>query len=623
MLKQPMPINKIEREAIYQIRELYAQGLEDSLTASDEQQYALIKQLAAKAVFPEKPFLPPFGQDQEAAEGFHMISRFAAKEKVGRLITCGGVDDGKSTLIGRILYDTKSKAEQGAIRANPAYLRVDGSVDYALLAGMTEEEARQGITVQVSYSTFDWANTSFLMADVPGHEEYTHNMAFAAAGADTAIIMVAANKGIVPQARRHTRICYFMGIRNFIFAVNKMDIMSCRESAFRQISEEAAQMMEAYTGCECQIIPVAAKSGINIIKPSIEMPWYSGGTLLDALQQAKAPKVTQAGYFCMPIQRVCKSSQMKGAVVKKRAIQGEVICGSLSPGDGVFVYPTAQRAKVSALYRMDQAAESVCTGDPVTVELDRELDTARGYILAGEDVLDATDRIEADLLWTLDNRLAQGKRYRLQIGTATQTAAVTKICYQVDVNTGEHRYAEYITKNGLARCELCFSKQLAVTREKESRALGTLRLYDRETGALAAYGNIIHTISEEAFKRDGRDVSALERESCMGQKAGLILFYPGSDTQEAMNYTERYLLRMGFHTMQALEGGGNGNNLQHIQSLLDAGLIVLALLDAQGRGKAEDLLEARERVFDCSGYALGEDIGHMLKRIREWASGLI
>ena len=552
-----------------------------------------------------------------------MISRFAAKEKVGRLITCGGVDDGKSTLIGRILYDTKSKAEQGAIRANPAYLRVDGSVDYALLAGMTEEEARQGITVQVSYSTFDWANTSFLMADVPGHEEYTHNMAFAAAGADTAIIMVAANKGIVPQARRHTRICYFMGIRTMIFAVNKMDMISYKKQAFDQISEEIAQMMEEYAGCTCQIIPVAAKGGKNITALSAEMPWYTGNTLLGALQQPIASPDTK-GVFLMPVQRICKSSQMKGAVVKKRVIQGEAVSGSIRQGEEILVYPALKRARVSTLFCLDQKTDTIQAGDPVGLELDRELDVARGCILAGEDVLNLTDRVEADLLWTLDNRLTQGKRYAVQAGTCTKTAAVTKICYLMDVNTGEHRYAKHLTKNGLARCELFFSRQTAITCAKESRILGTIRLFERETGVLAACGNIVHTISEEAWKKDGREVTGEERESALGQKSGMILFAAKEQTKEQMNYTERYLLRMGFHTIQAPDGALDERKLQQIQSFLDAGLIVLLFLLPSEKDMLCLLRDEQMRLFDCTVFDdLTEQMGNVLKQIKEWASELI
>ncbi len=615
--------NTMKRGAIYRIRELCAQGKESALRAADETEAALIKRLSELALYPEKPSFQTVGEDTEETEFFRLAGQLEANGDIRRLITCGGVDDGKSTLIGRILYDTRSEEEQQEIRNNPVLLRRDGSVDYALLAGTTEEEARQGITVQVSYSTFHRGGSSFLMADVPGHEEYTHNMAFAAAKADTAVIMVAANKGIVAQTRRHTRICYFMGIRSMIFAVNKMDMMSYQASVFQQIAEEIVQMMEGFSGCICQIVPVAAKSGKNIIASALEMPWYHGGTLIDTLQQIDIPKPEEKEYFCMPVQRICKSSQMKGAVIKKRVIQGEVACGSLSCGDEIFVYPTAKRAAVSGLYCLDQTAESARAGDPVSIELDRELDTARGYILASGDVLNVTDRIEADLLWTFDNRLTQGKRYRLQIGTAAQTAVVTKICYLVDVNTGEHRYAEYITKNELARCELCFAKQIAVTCEKENRTLGTLRLYDRETGALAAYGNIIHTISEEALNRDSKAVTAGERESCLGQKAGMILFGRKEQEQKSINYIEHDLLRMGFHTIQTELQESDEKELRHIRKLLDAGLIVLLAANAPEQKSAEGLLKEKERIFNCRNCEMGDEIGHTLKRVREWASELI
>ena len=615
--------NKMERDAIYRIRELCAQGKESALRAADETEAALIKQLSELALYPEKPSFPTVGEDTDETEFFRLAGQLKEKGDIRRFITCGGVDDGKSTLIGRILYDTKSREEQLEICENPVFLRRDGSVDYALLAGTTEEEARQGITVQVSYSIFHCGGSSFLMADVPGHEEYTHNMAFAAAKADTAVIMVAANKGIVAQTRRHSRICYFMGIRSMIFAVNKMDMMAYQESVFRQISEEILQMMEGFLGCTCQIVPVAAKSGKNIIAPAAEMPWYGKGTLLDVLQQADGLKPEEKEYFCMPVQRICKSSQMKGAVVKKRAVQGEVLCGSLKCGDRLFVYPTAKRAVVSNLYCLNQKVNSVQAGDPISIELDRELDTARGYLLASGDVLNVTDRIEADLLWTLDNRLTQGKRYRLQIGTAAQTAVVTKICYLVDVNTGEHRYAEYITKNELARCELCFSKPIAVACEKENRTLGTLRLYDRETGSLAAYGNIIHTISEEALKRDSKAITASERESCLGQKAGMILFGRQEHCQESIHYIEHYLLRMGFHTIQTVLNEADEAELRHLRNLLEAGLIVLLAVNVPEKEKAEGLLKEKERIFHCMDCKIDDEIGRTLKHIREWASGLI
>lgn len=616
--------NAIERETVFRLRELFSRGREASVQKMSQEDAAFVEKWSELALYPEKPLLS-FGEEAEDAEFYRLARQLCSKSNIRRLITCGGVDDGKSTLIGRILYDTKSKEEQEAIQRNPAFLRQDNSVDYALLAGTSEEEARQGITVSVSDSIFDWGNYRFLMADVPGHEEYTHNMAFAASTSDTAVIMLAANKGIVPQTRRHTRICYFMGIRTMIFAVNKMDMAAFRQEVFAQLAEEIAQMMEEYENCTYKIVPAAAKSGVNIIKPGEEMPWYQGGSLLDVLAQTKERQLQTAGYVCMPVQRICKSSQIKGAVIKKRVIQGELLSGRLQVGDEVFIYPTGRRANIAGIYCLDQMADTAEAGAPVGIELDRELDVARGYVVTNEDVLSLTDRIEVDLLWISDNRLTQGKRYRVKIGTSEAFAAVTKICYQVDVNTGEHRYAEYITRNGLARCELCFPKQMAVACEKELHRFGTIRVMEREKDTLAAYGNIIHTVSGEAWKEDGREVTALERELALGQKAGLILFANGESAQEQMNFTERYLLRMGFHTIQAAPGQLDERKLCYIRSFLEAGLIVLLLAEESEKAPVMGLLEEKTRIFDCqmSDTAGSGPSGYPFQKMKQWASGLI
>ncbi len=636
MALRPENLNKIEREAVYLLREAFSSGREASLDWMEAEEAAYVKALAELALYPEKPLLSfdrerPDEEEENIwnpkerdVEFFRRARMFHGKTGVRKLITCGGVDDGKSTLIGRILFDAKSPEEQTHICQNPAYLRKDNSVDYALLAGTSEEEARQGITVQVSYSMFDWEDNSFLMADVPGHEEYTRNMAYAASQAETAIIMVAANKGIVPQTRRHTRICRFMGIVDMIFAINKMDMVDFSQKAFLQLSEEIAHMMEEYQDCRFQIVPISAKSGVNISEKSKDMAWYPGGTLLEALKRKRENEANEAGYFCMPVQRTCKSSQMIGASVKKRVIQGEALSGNICVGDEVLLYPTMAKAKISGMYCFAKKVKSAAEGDAIGVELDRELDAARGYILTKEDVLTFTDRLEADVLWTFDNRLTQGKRYRVKIASAVVTAVVTKICYQTDVNTGEHRYAEYLTKNAMARLELCFPKQIAVSCEKDNRRLGSVLLIDRETDSLAAYGNIVHTISNEAWKEDGREVLAQERESALGQKAGLILFGQGNSVEENMNYTERYLLRMGFHTVQIADGGIKADRSKYIRKFLDAGLIVLLQTKAAEKEKMMSLLEDEKRIFDCTK-ASGDtnDLGRVLRKIQSWASELI
>lgn len=640
-MAQPEYFNKMEREAVYRLRELFAFQKEATIASSEAAEETFIRELAEAALYPEKPLLSfqeeqekeflenAWNPKQEDIEVFRFARQLKSKSCVRRLITCGGVDDGKSTLIGKILYETKSRKEQEAIRNNSAYLRKDGTVDYALLAGTTEEEARQGITVQVSYSVFERGTCSFLMADVPGHEEYTRNMAYAALTSDTAIIMIGANKGIVPQTRRHTRICYFMGIRNMLFAVNKMDMVSYDKHVFDLISEEITQMMQEYPGCSCQIVPVAAKSGTNITKSAEEMPWYSEGSLLDILEKTKEcekaqKEILKKAHFSLSVQRICKSSQIKGSVVKKRVIQGEIISGDLKLGDEILVYPTNQSAKVTGIYLLNRDVTMAEAGNPVGVEFDKELDIARGSVLTKADVLTFTDRIEADILWTSDNRLTQGKRYLVKIGTDIVNAAVTKICYQVDVNTGEHRYAEHLTKNALARCELCFSKQIPVTCEKENRILGTMQLIDREICSLAAYGNIVQTISEEAWEKDGREVTASERESALGQKAGMIWFAMEDKSEVYMNYVERYLLRMGFHTIQLIAEEIDDRELLHIKRFLDAGLIVLLETTSAGTKQTEQILKESERIFDCTKTEpKTENFGNVLKQIKQWASRLI
>ncbi|MBO5303911.1 MAG: hypothetical protein J6A92_07665 [Lachnospiraceae bacterium] len=604
-------LNQIEREAVYQMRECFCEGRKSTLYAETDEEKAALEQLAELAIFPEKPVISFVSGDEKKnmPEIFRYAGVFTGKEKVRRFVTCGGVDDGKSTLIGRIIYEAATLEEQEAFKQNLAYLRTDGTIDLALLAGCSEEEARQGITVQVSYSAFRRGDYDFLMADVPGHEEYTYNMAYAALGAEAAVVMIAANKGIVPQTRRHMRICYFMGIRSVVFAVNKMDLVSYSQEIFLQIEKEIAGMMQEYPECSWKIVPVAAKAGENITVPCVDMPWYQKSTLLEAIQNIQVPMAQTENTFCMQVQRICKSSQMSGAKVKKRVIQGAVISGTLSCGEEVCIYPTGEKSKVTGLYALDQSVAEIEEGVPAGIEMERELDIARGYILTKEDNLSAEERIEADILWTADNRLTPGKRYEVRCGSRKTTAVITKICYQIDVNTGEHKYAEYLVKNALARCEISFPTPFIVTNVNENRALGTFLLMDRTEHTLAAYGNVTRTISEGAWKEESRPVTATERERAMGQKAGLVFFEKKEDTAEWMNFIEHCLLRMGFHTMQPKE-------LSQVNPLLEAGLILLLQAEPNEKSNLEVLLP-KKQIYDCATEGL------VPKQIKRWASKLI
>ena len=624
--------NQLEVETIHRFREIYASQDAYTVPLKDGGDREQIERLAAQALYPEEPELffemEKTESREETAEQslsktrqrdallFHLSARASGEENVVRMISCGGVDDGKSTVIGRILYEAAGEEKRREIENNPLYLRRDGTVDYAMLAGVSEQEARQGITVKVSYSGFRADTGTFLMADVPGHEEYTGNMAYAARLSSLAVLMISANKGIVPQTRRHARICFFMGIRKMIFAVNKMDMVHFDREVFEGIVKEITYLMQEYHDCTYQIIPVAAKAGDNIGEKSNHMPWYQGETLLSAIIKSQGEKAPESSFY-MPIQKTIKSSQIPGKEIKRRVLLGQVFGGKISKGQEIFVYPTMKRAKISKLYSFFQERDEIEEGQPAAVELDRELDVARGYFLAKEDMFTPAECVEADILWVSDDQLRLGTRYKIKIGAKEITGAVTKILYRMDVNTGDHKFAEHITKNGMARVELRFSQEVAASPESQSRILGTLTLLEKKGETLLGYGNIVKTVTDEVFFENGKMVAREGREEALGQKAGILLF-PQKAGSEWINYVERYLLHMGFHTIQV----GEKDSRERIFRLTEAGL--LGLLSAEEVILPDLMGEEPYRVCDLRGEVFSqENLVHILKRVKGWAAGML
>lgn len=624
--------NQVEVEAVHRFREIYADrdAYTVPLKAGEDQER--IGRLAKESLYPEEPELAYETEQiedmydiaeqslskirQKDALLFHFSARLSGEEKVVRMISCGGVDDGKSTVIGRILYEAATEERRQAICNTPMYLRKDGTVDYAMLAGASAEETRQGITVQVSYSQFQAGECTFLMADVPGHEEYTGNMAFAARNADLAVLMISANKGIVPQTRRHARICSFMGICNMIFAVNKMDMVNFDREVFGRLSREIEHLMQEYPHCHYQIIPVAAKAGDNIRQRSVNMSWYQGKTLLCAITEKQEEKEPENSFY-MAVQKTIKSSQIAGKEIKKRVLLGQAQGGKIREGDEILVYPTMKRAKISRLYCFARETKEIEAGQPAALELDREIDVARGYFLAKEDMFAPAECVEADILWVSDDQLRIGTRYRIKIGAKEITGTVTKILYRVDVNTGGHKFAEHITKNGMARVELRFSEPVAASGAGFSRVLGTLVFWEKRNEILLGYGNIVKTVSDEVFAENGREVTRQEREESLGQKAGIILFPKEEGIEEWMNYVERYLLHMGFHTVQI-----EGEDKERISRIAQAGL--LGLMSAGEVVLPEFMGEEPCRVCDLRGDIFSQDnLMNLLRKVKGWVRGML
>ncbi len=466
-----------------------------------------------------------------------------------KFITCGSVDDGKSTLIGHMLYDAKLifADQQRALELDSKVGSADGKIDYALLLDGLMAEREQGITIDVAFRYFSTKNRSFIVADTPGHEEYTRNMAVGASFADLAVILVDASKGLLVQTKRHTRICALMGIRHLVFAINKMDKVDYDSDKFYQIRKDIRVMMADFEYDSLAIIPVSAKKGDNVTKKSANMAWYRGLSLLDHLERIDTEKTEDRNEgFVLPIQRVCRPNQ------DFRGFEGEVAHGEIKIGDEVEVLPSGQKANVSSILIAGRQEEVTSKGHPSTICLDKEIDISRGCVMVRDFELHTGSEFVADLLWMDEKNLVEGRNYFLKLGTFTCPATVSSINYLVDVNSGEHREAESLSKNSLASCDIMAGAPLVFSEFDTSRKLGSFILIDRITYSTAACGVI------RMAKKDQRnltyhrmDINRNLREEALNQKALTLWFtgLSGAGKSTVANALEARLFALGKHTM--------------------------------------------------------------------------
>lgn len=408
--------------------------------------------------------------------------------KLLKFITCGSVDDGKSTLIGHILYDSKllyADQEQALILDSQVGSR-SGELDYSLLLDGLMAEREQGITIDVAYRYFTTGKRSFIVADTPGHEEYTRNMAVGASFADLAVILVDASRGVSIQTRRHARICALMGIRHFVFAVNKMDLIGYEQPVFEDITAEIERLSREI-GIESKTaIPVSATAGDNVTKLSEHMLWYSGKTLLDYLESVDIGGEPEQGFY-MPVQRVCRPNH------EFRGFQGQVEAGSIVVGDKVKAHPSGETAEVKALYIGETKMNVARAGQPVTVQLDREVDVSRGCVLSNNAGLETAKELTVSLLWMDERPLHPGNDYWIKIGTKLIPAIIKNICHKVDINTGELLEAVFAGKNEIVECEIVLAEPVVLSEFRRHKTLGELILIDRISHATSACG-VVNTI---------------------------------------------------------------------------------------------------------------------------------
>lgn len=465
-----------------------------------------------------------------------------------KFITCGSVDDGKSTLIGHMLYDAKllfADQEKSLILDSKVGSR-EGEIDYSLLLDGLMAEREQGITIDVAYRYFTTEKRSFIVADTPGHEEYTRNMAVGASFADLAVILVDASQGVLVQTRRHARICSLMGIRHFVFAVNKMDLIDFDKNKFEKIQREIKRLLAEFDYSTMAVIPVSATDGDNITQKSIRTPWYKGVTLLSYLEDIDVTSDDSEPEFTMAVQRVCRPNHTF------RGFQGQIETGGVAVGDKLTVLPSNETAVVKSVINSGKEVQSAEKGCAVTVQLDREIDVSRGCVLCGNTKLTVGNLFTVKLLWMDDSRLVTGKNYLLKLGTKRIPAVVMKIKHKIDVNTGDEIPVDAIYKNEIAVCDISTSEKIVFDKFDKNPGLGSFILIDRLTHMTSACGVVSHVLRRsDNLTWHNMDVTRTQRANQKGQNPKTIWLtgLSGSGKSTLANEIEKRLFLKGNHTM--------------------------------------------------------------------------
>ncbi len=465
-----------------------------------------------------------------------------------KFITCGSVDDGKSTLIGHMLYDAKLlfTDQEQSLKLDSMVGSADGNIDYSLLLDGLMAEREQGITIDVAYRYFSTEKRSFIVADTPGHEEYTRNMAVGASFAQLAILLIDATKGLMVQTRRHLRICALMGIRHYIFAVNKMDLTDYDEARFHEIE---AQIKSEISGMDIElaaVIPVSATEGDNINTLSDRMPWYNGPGILSLLEEVDVEKQASRDGFLMAVQRVCRPNHTF------RGFEGEIAVGSVKVSDEVTSLPSGESARVSGILVTDREADEAFAGNSVTITLDREIDVSRGCVLVRDIPVETGREFLGELLWMDEVKLVRGRNYYMKLATQTLPVVISDISYKIDVNTGDHISSDEVEKNELAVCEISVGEKALFMPFSAIHELGSFILIDRVTNATAACGIVLKSQrNKRNLSWQQVDIDRTMREDSLGQKARTIWFtgLSGSGKSAIGNALEKRLHSMGMHTM--------------------------------------------------------------------------
>ena len=476
-----------------------------------------------------------------------------------RFLTCGSVDDGKSTLIGRLLYDTKLLFEDtlASLEKDSKKFGTTGEdIDFALLVDGLEAEREQGITIDVAYRFFATDKRKFIVADTPGHEQYTRNMATGASNSELAVILIDARKGVLVQTRRHAYICSLLGIRHIVLAVNKIDLVDYSQKVFDDIVAEF-RAFSARLGFASEVaIPLSARFGVNVMAKGAETPWYKGPALLDHLETVDVDAALAEKPFRLPVQWVNRPD------LNFRGFAGTIVGGRIKPGDAIAVAKSGKTSKVARIVTMDGDKAEAVAGDAVTLTLADEVDISRGDVLADPQARPAvSDQFAAHLLWMADEELLPGRQYLLKLGTATVPAQVSALKHKIDVNTLEHLAGKTLALNEVGYCNFGLSQPLAFDPYKDNRDTGGFILIDRFTNATVAAGMVDFSLMRATNVHwQALDVNKAARAAAKGQKPVILWFtgLSGSGKSTIANLVEKKLAAEGRHTYLL-----DGDNVRH------------------------------------------------------------
>ena len=477
-----------------------------------------------------------------------------------RFITCGSVDDGKSTLIGRLLYDSKMIFEDqlAALEADSKKVGTQGgNIDFALLVDGLAAEREQGITIDVAYRFFSTDRRKFIVADTPGHEQYTRNMVTGASTADLAVILIDARKGVLTQTRRHSFLVKLMGIRHVVLAVNKMDLVDYSEQRFREIVAAYEAFAAGIGLADVLAIPISGLVGDNIAAKSTATPWYQGPALMEHLETVEIDEARlQRGPFRMPVQWVNRPN------LDFRGFAGQIASGAVKPGDAVRVAPSGKTSTVARIVSADGDLDEAVAGQSVTITLADEIDCSRGDVLAAADnPPEAADQFETTIVWMADEHLLPGRPYWLQAGSKLVSAQITEIKHRINVNTMAQLAAKHLELNEIAVCNVSLDQPIAFDPYVVTPDLGGFILIDRISNATVGAG-MIHFALRRAHNIHWQslDVSKASRAQLMGHKPAVLWFtgLSGAGKSTIANLVEKKLLAEGRHTYLL-----DGDNIRH------------------------------------------------------------